>query len=499
MLLRFLVSFAFGLALPAMAGPVVLSSPDDAVAIEGELLSRNGEFFRIETEFGPVTIDAGGMKCSGIGCPDPVELITRTTVGGPHDMVERLFPALLEAFSDEHGIYPVRLFADDQNVSWELRELGTERLIAVFDVVMLDRGIASDRLLNGEIQLAFDLVQAPEAVRQDVVALDAIVPAVAPDNPRAMLTLRQLQILLRGETSSWAQFGGSDTQLSIHVSAMEPPWLPRLGIPELAANTTRYDDFDVMADTVAADPAALGLIPYSSLGNAIPLVVSGACGLATPATRDTIRAEDYPITLPVFMQRVGSSHPKLLRDFIAFARGPAAQSTILAAGFIDQAIGRISFERQGNRIANAVLSAGEDADGIAEVQDMIGTLLGGERLTLTYRFEDGSSELDVQSVSNVQRLADAINTGEFAGYDLLFVGFSDGAGDHDGNLRLSDRRARSVRSAVAARVEGVESELRVAAFGELMPMACDDTPWGGHVNRRVEVWIKPSEIARRAE
>jgi phosphate transport system substrate-binding protein len=32
--------------------------------------------------------------------------------------------------------------------------------------------------------------------------------------------------------------------------------------------------------------------------------------------------------------------------------------------------------------------------------------------------------------------------------------------------------------------------LDVDAFGEAMPMACDDSTWGAKANRRVEVWVK---------
>ena len=32
--------------------------------------------------------------------------------------------------------------------------------------------------------------------------------------------------------------------------------------------------------------------------------------------------------------------------------------------------------------------------------------------------------------------------------------------------------------------------LRVEAFGEALPMACDDTAAGRAVNRRVEVWLR---------
>jgi phosphate transport system substrate-binding protein len=127
---------------------------------------------------------------------------------------------------------------------------------------------------------------------------------------------------------------------------------------------------------------------------------------------------------------------------------------------------------------------------------MIGQLLDAERLTITFRFRDGSSDLDPQSASNIQRLADAITRGDFSGETLMFVGFSDRSGDHDANLRLSERRARSVRRAVAARAPDSSVSLELAAFGELMPMACQDTPWGPQVNRRVEVWATPSEVTR---
>jgi len=33
-------------------------------------------------------------------------------------------------------------------------------------------------------------------------------------------------------------------------------------------------------------------------------------------------------------------------------------------------------------------------------------------------------------------------------------------------------------------------KLEVEAFGEAMPMACDDSAWGRQVNRRVEVWVR---------
>ena len=55
------------------------------------------------------------------------------------------------------------------------------------------------------------------------------------------------------------------------------------------------------------------------------------------------------------------------------------------------------------------------------------------------------------------------------------------------------RDAQAVRRAVvnAARTADFDQiDVDVAAFGEAMPMACDDSAWGRQVNRRVEVWIR---------
>ncbi|MEM6386020.1 MAG: OmpA family protein [Pseudomonadota bacterium] len=488
------LSFAILIALPLSAEPVRLSDAEGTLQIEGTLISRDGELYRIDTAFGPVTVDAGALTCSGAGCPDPTDLIVRATVGGNEELVHRLFPALLEVFADARSWNSVRLFHADEHVIWELRERETSRLVAIFEVKALSLEDTRKGLRDGELTLGLSFDESESDMRHDVVALDALVPAVAPDNPRAMVTLSQLSYLLSGEGASWARLGGPSVPVSVHVPSSLEVDPSVFGLDTLPSNLETHPSVSQLADTVARNSAAIGLVPYSSLGNAVPLIVSGSCGLATPATRDTLRAEDYPLTQPVFLNSVGADHPKVVRDLIAFSRSAAVQPIIRATGFVDQAIGRIGFEQQGDRIASAVLSAGDDPERVAEVRDMIGVLLGGERLTLTFRFRDGESTLDPQSTSNVQRLADAISDGLFDGQDIIFVGFSDGIGDPDANLRLSERRARSVRRAVSARLPETEVALDVAAFGELMPMACDDAPWGGRVNRRVEVWIKPQEV-----
>ncbi len=87
----------------------------------------------------------------------------------------------------------------------------------------------------------------------------------------------------------------------------------------------------------------------------------------------------------------------------------------------------------------------------------------------------------------------AIERGAFDGRRLIFVGFSDGEGRAEVNLRLSLRRAETVRNAIRSAAEAADPDrvtLDIDAFGEAMPMACEDSDWGRAVNRRVEVWLE---------
>jgi len=75
----------------------------------------------------------------------------------------------------------------------------------------------------------------------------------------------------------------------------------------------------------------------------------------------------------------------------------------------------------------------------------------------------------------------------------MFVGFSDGNGAASANRMIAERRAVAVRQAVMTAAETADFtqvEMTTEAFGEAMPMACDDTAWGRQVNRRVEVWLR---------
>ncbi len=335
--------------------------------------------------------------------------------------------------------------------------------------------------------------------RSRVLALDAMVPVVAPGNPVKAISMPDLAAAFSGQLTNWSDLGGPDAPIALHLpdagsglsQAVEDRLLRPVGL-DVAAGITRHRVASDLSRVVTTDPFALGLASFAEIGNARMLTLTGRCGFTLEATRRTIKTEDYPLTSPMFLYMPARRLPKVAREFLAYLRGPAAQIVIRRVGFVDQAPEEIPVNRQGDRFANAIASAGPEVT-LDEIQRMVSTLRPKARLTTSFRFETGSSRLDAQSRSNVAQLARALEAGVYDARALSFVGFSDGEGPAPANLQIARRRATAVRDAVMAAAETIspdQVDLRIEAYGEAMPMACDDSAWGRQVNRRVEVWVQ---------
>ncbi len=98
------------------------------------------------------------------------------------------------------------------------------------------------------------------------------------------------------------------------------------------------------------------------------------------------------------------------------------------------------------------------------------------------------SELTPDAARTVQEIAGVIRQ-RASGRAILVEGHADAIGGEDYNVRLSGRRADSVAQAL---IRGGVSprEVRSKGFGELRPIASNDSETGRHRNRRVEVVIE---------
>jgi phosphate transport system substrate-binding protein len=499
-------------AAPAFAEDVRLTSRDGAIQIEGTLLTYDGEFYRVETIYGPLTLDGEGVTCDGPGCPDLNAFVANVRFSGTNRMAEVLIPALIQAFATRNDLSVTREVTNDRQSTFALRD--EERLRARFELSSGTTAEGYADLIAEEADIALvlreprktEISMARSAASGDllkgrrarVVALDGVVAITAPGQPLRSISLEQMAAAISGKATRWSDIGGPDVPIIRHLPKLESGLLETfedrvLGPNDLAigAGATHHELLEDVADRVADDTFAIGLTTLSEIGNTVPMRVAGSCGFETNATLAALRAEDYPLTLPLMLYTPARRLPLIAREFLDFTQDPAADLVIRRAGFVDQAITKTRFDDQGDRLAHAISQAGPEV-ALEDLQRMVETLRDRDRLSTTFRFT-GGTRLDVQSEENIIRLARALETGAFNGQDLLLVGFSDGAGPAGPNLALSQKRARRVLrllKEVAVDADFKRVTLSPDAFGEALPMACDDSEWGRAINRRVEVWVK---------
>ena len=511
----FAALFVLNAFAPVWADDITLKSQDGEVEISGILLGFDGEFYRIQTKYGELTVDSSGVLCDGPACPSLTDFIAEVSVSGSATIGEVLMPALIEAFALRNNYAVQRINGSDRRFDYLLADKNTGRELAVFTfhVTNTDEGFADLLADEADIVMAMREIRKAEAEvgfeaglgnmenpnRSRVLALDAMVATVAPGNPVRAISAQDLARVFAGQITNWRTLGGQDAPISLHllseqsgISQAVEDRLMRPGGMTISSAVTRHETGGHLSFAVLTDPFAIGISTYSETGNTQVLTLQGTCGFSLRAARRTVKTEDYPLTAPMFLYLPARRLPKVARDFLTYTRSPSAQIVIRRAGFVDQAPEEVSINAQGDRFANAIAVSGEEVP-LDELKRMVRRLSPMKRLTTTFRFETGSTRLDAQSRSNVQQLARALEAGTYDARKLVFVGFSDGEGDAGANKEIGAKRAEAVRNAVLEAAETANADrlaIELESFGEALPMACDDSAWGRQANRRVEVWVE---------
>ncbi len=496
------------------ADDITLTTRDGSISLSGDLVGYDGAFYRIETEFGILTVDGSGVNCEGPGCPDLGPYVADIVISGARDLGAVLMPALIEGFALRQGYALQREEQGADRVQYTLFEGGSGQKAARISVhaTSSDEGFAdllgrqADIVLSQREVTSRERAMAYEAGLGDlrkhrqerVLALNALVPIVSPGNPVRRISIAQLAAIYAGSISNWKELGGEDARITAYLRAQGTGFAPVFEKKVIAALGTRLSENVVrvasdaeLLDAVARDPFGIGIAPFTTTGNNEIVHLSGQCGFGVDATELSVKAEDYPLTTPSYMYLPEYRLPQIGRDFLVYLRSEAAQLVTRRAGFVDQAMSDVPLSHQGDRLANAISAAGTETS-LEDLQALSAFVTRQKRLSLTFRFEGGSSRLDAPSRSNTALLARALEAGRFDGRTVSFVGFSDGQGPAKQNLLLSRKRAKAVRDAVLNAAVGLDPArvtLKAKGFGEALPMACDESAWGRGVNRRVEIWI----------
>jgi phosphate transport system substrate-binding protein len=481
----------YGHGQAAWAQDVTLTSRDGALAISGQLQGFDGEFYRIESDYGLLTVDGQSVICDGPACPDLTAPRATIRVQGSAELGATLMPDLIGAFAASKGLTVIAPASADGPTL--LQDPATAKTLAEFSFQPADPAPAREALAAGRAELV--LAAASDAnFGSRTIGLDPLVAIAATDNPLGQISTAALAKALTGEVKNWADLGGPDMPLVLHGLAEETD-LNRA----LAARLGRKIAADIVHDTPAAlaaavgkDPWALAITGRSVAGPAQVLGLTDSCGFPLSASAIAVKAEDYPLTMPVYFLTPRRRLPLMAREFLEFLSLPAAQTAIEEAGLVGRGLAREPLQANGQRLVGAIMGASEEAS-VADLKRLVALMQKAERLSFTFRFEDGTTTLDPHSRDTLADLVKMIEAGVLDRSQLVLAGFSDGSGAAAANLDLSVDRATQVLTALSAAMPDLPADRlpRVEAFGEILPMACDETSAGRRLNRRVELWALP--------
>ncbi|VVO16463.1 substrate-binding domain-containing protein [Pseudomonas fluorescens] len=317
-------------------------------------------------------------------------------------------------------------------------------------------------------------LKSPEA--EQVIAIDGLAIILHPQNPLNTLNTEQLAQLFNGEISTWETVGGVGGP--IHVYARDDQsgtydtfkdLVLRLRGKPLVPSAKRFESSEQLSDAVSQDPQGIGFIglPYVRQAKAVA-IVDGDSQPMLPLN-SLIATEDYPLSRRLFFYLPPSGHNPWAKALVDFTQSSKGQAIVAASGFIAQQVQAMDVEPRASMPEGYQTIARE-----------------AQRLTVNFRFEEGSASLDNKARQDLQRVVAYIKSHDKLDKQVTLVGFGDAKNDPQRAALLSKLRAMAVRRELVK--SGVVLR-EIRGFGAQMPVAANTADEGRIKNRRVEVWV----------
>jgi phosphate transport system substrate-binding protein len=337
-----------------------------------------------------------------------------------------------------------------------------------------DVGMASRRIKEAELAKLASIGNLASAASERVIALDGIAIVVNPVNPVSRLTTSQIADIFSGKIGRWSELGPKDGPIIVHARDDKSGTFDTfkhvvLGSQPLVKYAIRHESSEQLSDAVATDDNAIGFIGVRYVRSAKPLMVEDAGSTPLLPSPMTISTEDYPLARRLYLY-LPSTASQTAKDFVDFATSDAGQDVVQGAGFVD-------LRPECHHVPECDTCS-------TEYRSAVG---GGCRMSLDFRFNRGSTQLDTRAVHDLARVANMMGHGDYGQHLLVLLGFSDAGGSYPDNLALSRKRAAVVAAQLKARGLRVDVE---RGLGPEMPVADNATEEGRDRNRRVEVWLR---------
>jgi phosphate transport system substrate-binding protein len=411
-------------------------------------------------------------------------------IQGSNTIGAELGPALVEGLLQEQGLLKIHRETPDnaneqrivgqtaqgKRVVIEVAAHGSSTGFAALKNASADLAASSREIKDSELQTLQSLGDLKSPAAEQVIAIDGLAIILHPDNPLQQLDTEQLARIFAGEVKSWEDLGGRGG--SIHLYARDDQSgtydtfkelvLSRSG-KSLSSNAKRFESSEQLSDAVSTDPQGIGFIglPYVRQAKAVA-IADGASQSMLPQN-SLIATEDYPLSRRLFFYLPPNSKNPWTQALVTFAQSRQGQAIVAANGFISQTVHAMSVA------PNALMPEGYQS-----------LSRHAQRLTVNFRFEEGSANLDNKARQDLARVIDYIKRHDKSERAVTLVGFGDAKDDPARADLLSKLRAMAVRRELVK--NGVVLR-EVRGFGALMPVAANNADEGRIKNRRVEVWV----------
>ena len=417
------------------------------------------------------------------------EPTTLMRIQGSNTIGAKLGPALISGLLQSQGMTNVRTEKGAEN---EQRVLAEDKLgrTLQFSVAAHGSGTGFVALQDGSADLAASSrpIKDAEATAlqslgdlrganaEQIIAIDGLAIIVNPNNPLASLTTKQLAQVFAGEVRDWSDLGG--TPGAIHLYARDDKSGTYDTFKELvlaahgkslAAGAKRFESSDQLSDGVSQDPGGIGFIGLPYVRQSKTLAIADGDSQPMPPSTTLIATEDYPLSRRLFFYNPPGTPNEWVQSLVQFAHSPAGQVIVEKSGFIAQTVQAIKVAADA-RMPEGYRKLAEDA----------------QRLSVNFRFQEGSAALDNKAQRDIARVMDYLNAHDKLHSKVVLVGFGDPKSDPQRAALLSKLRAMAVRRDLS---KGGVIFREITGLGEQMPVAANSGDDGRMKNRRVEVWV----------
>ncbi|NBF04204.1 OmpA family protein [Pseudomonas sp. Fl5BN2] len=411
-------------------------------------------------------------------------------IQGSNTIGARLGPELVKGLMEQQGLRDVRIEASSKDNEQQVVGETTQGRAVRIDVAAHGSSTGFTALKNARADLAAssrpikdsELVEleslgdlkSPSA--EQVIAIDGLAIILHPHNPLSQLSTEQLARLFSGEVKTWEELGGIGGAIHLYArddqsgtyDTFKELVLSRRG-KALSTTAKRFESSEQLSDAVSQDPQGIGFIglPYVRLAKAVA-IVDGDSQPMLPLN-SLIATEDYPLSRRLYLYLPPNGQNPWAEALVNFAQSTKGQSIVATNGFIAQSVQAMSVVPS-PQMPEAYQALSREA----------------QRLTVNFRFEEGSANLDNKARQDLNRVLDYLRQHGKMNRQVTLAGFGDTKDDTARAALLSKLRAMAVRRELVK--SGVVFR-DIRGFGAQLPVAANNVDEGRIKNRRVEVWV----------